>query len=141
MTTTPSLIKNFTAEAAVALYRIVKFGAADGKVLQAAAAGDAMFGVSIQPGGAAIDARCDVAVAGIADVEYGGNVTRGDALTADANGKAVAATRHTHTENTAGAYAQNATTGAAAAVRTIGVAMVSGVSGDIGQVLIAPGHV
>lgn len=58
---------------------------------------------------------------GIAEVEYGGNVTRGDLLTSDANGKAIATT-------TAGN-------------RIIGIAMASGVSGDIGLALINPGSV
>lgn len=136
---TPTLTKNFVAEAAIAKRRIVKFGTADGKALQAAAASDAMYGVSAELD-AAINERADVVVAGLAEVEYGGNVTRGDPLTADADGKAVVATRHTHTENTAGAYAQNATTAAASAVRIVGWAMVSGVVGDIGLAQIAPGH-
>jgi hypothetical protein len=131
------LTKNFIAEAAVVKYRIVKFGTADGKVLQAAVDTDAMFGVSTEID-SAINKRCDVHVAGIAEVEYGGNVTRGDLLTSDANGKAVAATRHTHTENTAATYTQNAVTAAASAKRVIGTAMVSGVAGDIGSVQLGP---
>lgn len=133
----PGLIKNFKAETAVAAYRIVKFGASDDTVAQAAANTDAMMGVN---GALAGDAgkRVDIVLSGVAEVEYGGNVTRGDLLTADANGRAVAVTRHTHTENTAGAYTQNATTAAAGNVRVIGVAMVSGVLGDIGSVNISP---
>ena len=103
--------------AAIKPHRIVKYGDADGKVIQSAAATDAHVGVSgradIANGG-----RIEIARAGIADVEYGGTVTRGDILTADADGKAV--------------------TGADGN-RVIGIAESSGVAGDIGQVLIAPG--
>lgn len=131
------LIKSLLAEAAIAAHRIVKCGAADSGALQAAASTDAMFGVSTDIA-AAIGERCDVIKLGDADVEYGGTVTRGDELTADANGKAIAATRHSHTENTAAAYAQNAATGTATLTRVIGIANVSGVLGDIGSVAIAP---
>ncbi|MFA5825837.1 MAG: capsid cement protein [Gallionellaceae bacterium] len=133
----PILIKSGKAEGAIAAHRIVKFGAADGGVLQASAATDAMFGVSAELS-ALTGERCDVIKLGDADVEYGGAVTRGDELTADADGKAITATRHTHTENTAAAYAQNAATGTATLPRIIGVANVSGVLGDIGSVAIAP---
>ena len=113
--------RNYTAEAAIAAHRIVKPGATDGSVLQAAAATDALIGVTE---GLAPEAgeRVDTVKSGIADVEYGGAVTRGQLLTADADGKAVAAAP-----------------AAGANVRIIGVAEVSGVAGDIGQVLIAPG--
>lgn len=131
------LQKSFKAEAAIAAYRIVKPGTADTQVLQAAAATDFLIGVSNEVG-AAINERQDIVVIGIADLELGGTVTRGDPITADANGKGVAATRHTHTENTAGAYTQNATTGAAAAGRIIGFALVSGVASDIIPVLLHP---
>lgn len=105
------------AGGAVAPHRIVKYGNADGKVVQSAAAGDAHVGVSgrteVADGG-----RVEIARAGIADIEYGGNVARGALLTADADGKAV--------------------TGAAGN-RVIGIAEVSGAAGDVGQVLLAPG--
>lgn len=114
------LNKNATAEAAIAAYRIVKPGAADGGVLQAAAATDYLMGVceSVAP---ASGERCDIVKAGIAEVEFGGTVTRGQAVTADANGKAVAA---------APAAGVNA--------RVIGFAEVSAVAGDIAPVLISP---
>lgn len=119
----PILTKNFKAGTAIGRHSIVKFGADDQSVALAAAAADAAFGVSTE-----IDAKagepCDVHLLGLADVVYGGVVTRGDLLTADADGKAVAATP-----------------AAAANARTIGVAMVSGVAGDIGVVNILPGRV
>lgn len=115
------LNKNYVAEAAIAPYRIVKFGAADGQVLQAAAAADLLMGVC-ESVGPAIGERCDVVKSGIAEVEFGGTVARGAAVTSDASGRAVAAAP-----------------GAGANVRIIGFAEVSAVSGDIAPVLIAPG--
>lgn len=119
----PDLIKAFTAETAVTARRIVKFGTADGNVIQAAAVTDGLMGVS-DPLGGALNARVEVILDGIAEVEYGGNVTRGDLLTTDANGKAVTAAPITGTNN-----------------RIIGQAMVSGMLGDIGLVHIEPGQI
>lgn len=117
----PTLTKTFTAGAAVAARRIVKHGSGDTLVVQATAtAGDALLGVSAELA-AASGARVDIHLAGIAEVEYGASVTRGAQLKADADGKAVAAAP--------GAGVNN---------RVIGVAMVSGASGDIGLVLLAP---
>lgn len=114
------LNRNYTAEAAIAAYRIVKPGASDGAVLQGAAATDALLGVCESVGPAAGE-RCDIVKAGIADVEFGGTVTRGAPITSDANGKAVAA---------APAAGSN--------VRVIGFAEVSAVAGDIAPILISP---
>ena len=106
----PLLTKSRNAGGAITRYRITKYGAADGEVLQAAAATDALNG------------RVDISVNGLANVEYGGVVTRGDELTSDAVGRAVAAAP-----------------GAGSNVNIIGYAEVSGVSGDIGSVDIAKG--
>lgn len=116
-----NLVKNFKAEAAVAAFTIVKHGTVDGQVVPAAAATDKLLGVSSDIA-AAINERSDVILSGIADVVYGGNVTRGDLLTADASGHAVTAAPAAGANN-----------------RLIGVAMVSGVLGDIGQVDINQG--
>lgn len=114
------LDKNYNADAAIAAYRIVKFGAADGNVAQAAAATDLLIGTTGRVTATAIGERVDVGRSGIREVEYGGAVTRGAKLTADALGRAVAAAP------AAGANAQ-----------IIGVAEVSGVLGDIGSMLIS----
>lgn len=111
-------IKSFAPGAAVSPYRICKIGAADGAVIQSAAATDVHIGIANALGAAATDDTVDVVMGGIAEVEYGGNVTRGARLTADADGKAIA----TVTDKNA----------------VIGIAMVSGVSGDIGSCFIAP---
>ncbi len=110
--------KTLIAGAAIAAHVIVKFDAAANTVIQAAAATDKSFGVS-DLGADSAGETLDVIVDGIALVVYGGNVAAGDLLTADATGKAV-----------------TAAPAATASARVIGVAMVSGVSGDIGSVLI-----
>lgn len=115
----PGLIKSFVAEAAVNPYRIVKMGTADGQVVQAAAATDALIGVADMQGQATVNGRVDIVMAGIADVEFGGTVTRGGPITADANGKAVAAAPAAGANN-----------------RLIGYALVSAVAGDIGPIVL-----
>lgn len=118
-----TLTKNYVAEAVITKRRIVKFGAADGQVLMGAASGDAIFGVAAELD-AAIGDRVDVNVAGIVEVEFGGAVTRGDPVTTDATGQTVTAAPAPGANN-----------------RIIGLAMVSGVAGDIGTVLLAPGRI
>lgn len=113
------LAKTLIAGAAVAARRIVKFNGTANTVVQAAAAADKVIGVS-DLGADAAGETMDVILTDIALVEYGGTVAAGDLLAADAAGKAVVA---------------------ADGNRTIGVAMVAGVSGDIGSVRIAPGTV
>lgn len=126
------IVKSYKAGAAIAQYRIVKHGADDKTVIQAAATGDGLIGICCQPGGSTTGQRVDITRTGIEEVEYGGTVTRGDLLTADAQGRAVSVTRHTHTET-------GTTTAAASPVRIIGTAEMSGAVGDIGQVLLSPG--
>lgn len=117
------LVKSFKAGAAIAQRRIVKFGAADGEVIQAAAAADLSLGVCVQPGGAsAAGERVDVQLTDIAEVEFGGAVTRGQEVTSDASGKAVAAAP-----------------GAGANVRIVGIAMNTQANGDFGDVLLSQG--
>lgn len=117
----PTLIKQGVAESAIAPYRITKAGTSDGAYLQAAAATDFLNGVCESVGPAAGE-RLDIVKSGIADVEFGGTVARGEPVTADASGKAV-----------------KAAPAAGANVRIIGFAEVSAVAGDIAQMLIAPG--
>lgn len=119
----PTLVKSYAAGAAVAARRIVKHGASAGLAIQGADAAAALIGVTTEVA-AASGERCDVIKAGLADVEYGGNVALGAPLTSDASGKAVTA----------------APAGGANAF-IIGFAEVDGVSGDIGTVFIAPGRI
>lgn len=114
--------RSYTASADIPKCRIVKFGAADGTVVLAAAATDASIGVSSELSVLSGE-PCDVERFGLVDVEFGGTVTRGDPLTADANGKAVAAAPAAGTR-----------------VRIIGFAEQSAVAGDIALMQIAPGY-
>lgn len=109
------LIKTYDAGGAIGEHKIVKAGSADRTVVQAVAA-DVPFGVSGR-GAVASGGRVEVIRSGIAKVKYGGNVTRGALLASDANGDAVAA-------------GDNTTDG------IIGIAEISGVDNDIGEVLI-----
>lgn len=117
------LSKNFKAEAAIGANLIVKHGAADDTVVQAAAVGDKMIGVCdyVAP---AINERVDIIVHGIADVKIGGVVARGDPVTSDAAGKGVAAAPAAGTNN-----------------RIIGIALAAGVANDIIPVLLSQGMV
>lgn len=111
-------IKACYAGGAILPFRIVKHGAADGFAVQSAAAADASFGVSDSLGATAANDPCDIIRKGIAEVIYGGTVTRGDPLTSDATGRAIKA---------------------ATGNRIIGFAEVSGVVNDRGSVDIQPG--
>jgi len=115
------LNKSYTAEGVIPPYRIFKFGAADGGILVSAAATDKLVGVTGRLGLAAIGDRGDGCRLGICEVEYGGAVAAGDALTSDASGRAIVA---------APAAGSN--------VRIIGFAEVAGVLGDIGSLFISP---
>lgn len=112
---TPTLIKSFVPGAAINPYRIVKHDTADNTVIQAAAAADLSLGVTGYQGAASTDDTVDVILEGVAEVELGGTVTRGQQLTAGAAGVAVTA---------------------AAGNRAIGIAMASGVAGDVVGVLL-----
>src|SRR6266704_4296307 len=90
-------------------------------LLQAAAVGDKLLGVSTDIA-AAINERCDIILAGSATILFGGPVARGDLLTSDASGRAVTAAPAGGVNN-----------------RIIGIAMVSGVVGDIGQMIVSQG--
>ena len=113
----PGLIKSYKSGAKIAARRVVAFNA-DGAVVHAAA-NSAPIGIS-DLGADGAGKTADVILSGLADVEYGGVVSQGDALTADAGGKVIVA-----------APAANTT------VWIIGQAMTGGVAGDIGLVHIS----
>lgn len=116
--TTGFLTKSLTATTAIPAYTLVKYGATDGTGVPATDATAFIFGVSSEID-TAVGERCSThGIGNIADVRYGGAVTRGDKLTADAQGRAIATT----------------TTGA----NCVGFAEVSGVVGDIGSVVVTP---
>ena len=114
---TEMFIKSYRADAAVGKHRIVKAGAADGSIAQAAAATDALMGVADSLGGTTGQIM-DVVAGGYATVVYGGTVTRGAALTSDASGRAIVAT---------------------GAGRLIGFAVTAGAVGDLGTVHVQLG--
>ena len=117
-------IKTYIADGAILHRRLVKFSSADGRVVHATAATDAIIGVVDTPGGAVAGERVDVVRTGRAEVEFGGAVTRGALVTADASGRAVAA---------APATGANA--------RIIGVAEETCASGDLALITLAPGSI
>lgn len=110
--------------------RVVIYGADDDTVVQATAGTDMVIGVSYIPDSemdpipvgqarnpvVAAGDMLDVVFGGIAEVDFGGTITRGQRLTANADGKAVAATP--------GDY-------------VVGIATVSGADGDLGSMLVA----
>ncbi len=114
------LTKAFLAEAAIGAFRIVKFGSTDEYVVQGAAATDGVFGV-VEHIAPALGERCDVTMVGIAEVKLGGTVARGGPVTSDATGQGVAAAPAAGANN-----------------RIIGFAQMSGVSGDVIPVQLAP---
>lgn len=119
----PGLQLAFEAGATVNNFRLVKFGAGDRIVVQADAATDSIIGIADTAAtSCALGEKLDVVLEGVFPVTYGGTVTRGQLLTANSSGQAIAA---------APAAGSN--------VSVIGRAMVSGVSGDLGSVLINPG--
>lgn len=110
-------ILNFTAENAVPAFRFATVGSADGNV-KLAAAGNADIGVSTDVD-TDVGHPCDVQLDGIARVEAGGAVTYGGMIGAGENGKAVAV----------------------ASGEAIGMALDSGVAGDVIRVLIVRSYV
>ena len=113
----PGLIVSRLAAADIAPRRIVKL-TADNSVSPAAAATDVLYGVSISPNTRTTGNRVDIVLNGTVDIELGGTVTAGARVTADANGKAVAASGTN---------------------RIIGIAEIAGVSGDFVPVSVSPG--
>lgn len=112
-------IKSYTAGGAIAPSRFVKVGGADNQVIQATSGAAAIFGVTEQQVGAAGASAAsgdtvDVIKCDFAYLELGDTVTRGNYLTADANGKGVPVTIVAGTPVYCG-----------------GIAEVSGVAGDI----------
>lgn len=115
------LLKSYVAQGAIAKYRIVAFGTADGTVVASSAATSLHIGVNAELDVVSGE-RVDVIRSGLPLVEYGGAVTRGQPLTSDAQGRAVAA---------APAAGSN--------VRIVGFAETNAVLGDVDRMLFAPG--
>lgn len=122
MGATTLLEKSAKCTAAIATaFLIAKPGANDDTFAQATASTEPLVGVFQHTTGAAGD-EVRVALSGITNIKLGGTVTRGDKLTSDANGKAVAA---------APAAGVNA--------NYVGIALASGVVDDIIPMLLRQG--
>lgn len=109
-----------TAGAALTNKRLVKIGAADRTVIPAAAATDTPFGVAEFD--AASGDTATIQVDGVAFVEAGAIVSRGDKITSDASGRGVTAAPAAGTNN-----------------GVIGIALqAAGAAGDWIEVLLIP---
>jgi len=115
---TPGLTRALRASGSIKAKRIVAW-TSNGRAAQAAAAGDALIGVTEM--GAGDGQTVDVTVEGVPAVEFGGAVAYGDPITADSEGRAVKAAPASG--NTA---------------RVIGHAWLDGVAGDVGEIHLAP---
>lgn len=117
----PEFVKSYDATGTINPYRFVKFDSADYNVIQGAAATDSLIGASTDIA-AASGERVDVIHGGIASIKLGGTVARGGLVTSDASGQGVAAAPASGANNRIG-----------------GMALASGVSGDIIPVLLSMG--
>ena len=113
-----NLFRGRMAEGAVERHRIVKSGVAAGSCVKAAAPADKLLGTSDELDHVTGEV-VDVALGPLPIVRLGGTVAAGDALTSDANGKAVATTTTGH--------------------RIIGIAETAGVVDDLIPYLRSPG--
>lgn len=114
---TTGMEKSLQCTAAIATnYTIAKHGADDDHTSLATAATDNLIGIFQHVTTTAND-MVKLMLSGISNVVYGGVVTRGDPLTANASGKAIVAT---------------------AGQSIIGYATISGVANDIGGCIISP---
>lgn len=122
----PGFIKNLKVDAVVDAYRIVALdSAADFSVKQASDVDQPIVGLSEHGSSPSnTEMRCDVVMDRTGHVEYGGNVTTGDVLVADADGKAVSFSKAAYIED--------------AEVWAIGIALESGDAGTIGTTTISP---
>lgn len=116
------LVKTFVAAGTIAHRRLVTFNANDGEVAQATGPTQRIAGVLDCPGGATVGQRVDVVLFGPAEVDCGGTILPGAYVTADADGKAVAAAPSAGVNNF-----------------LAGRLLVNAVSGDIARGLVNPG--
>lgn len=119
----PTFIRAYEASSEIAGYRILAFSdvASSSKVSHASTSTGPLMGIS-DAMGSPVGGMCDVHRGGLVSVQLGGAVSAGAPLTADANGKAIAATAS-----------------AATTVHIIGYADGPGVADDIIDAFFAPG--
>jgi hypothetical protein len=117
----PRGLINREAEGTISAYRIIVNGSSDTQYAQATANTQKLIGISLPGSGPTAEnmvANGDtftLITEGVALVEYGGTVNRGDPLTTDAQGRAVQG---------------------GSGNEVIGHALVSGVEGNVGNCLI-----
>lgn len=117
----PLQFRSLLAQAAIAGYLIIKHGTADNTAALATAATDKLIGTN-EALAKDVGEMVGYPTAGTGEVCLGGNVTRGDPITADAASKGVTAAPAAGTN-----------------VRIIGFALQSGVLNDVIDYQIAPG--
>ncbi len=103
--------------------KFVKIGTADFQVVAIVADTDKIIGVLINKPNAANLGATVVGPGNVTKMSYGGTITRGDSLGPDADGDALAIVEGTDTTKYVGA-----------------IALASGVSGDVHQVLLVTPH-
>lgn len=113
----PTVIKNFTAGAAITAYRLVRLSAAE-TVVTATAATDSIIG-AVADVAPANGERTDVVLSGIAWVEAGAAVALGALLTADGSGRAIVAAPATGINNRTIGYALDAAAAAGDRIRVL----------------------
>ena len=116
------LIKSFTGAEAIAARRIAAFADTEGEVAQATGGAAPIAGVIGIHACEGAGRRAEVIQHGYAEVDFGGDVAQGDPLSADAQGRAVAALP-----------------AAGSTVWILGYANQDGAAGEYGQVRVAPG--
>jgi len=113
----PGLTLAYTASTDIPARVLVKYGANDGEAALATTKKDAFLGVSSDVA-YATGQHVDVIRSGVTPVIYGAAITRGAALTANADGAAIPA---------------------AAGDQIAGYAEISGAAGDIGSIFLQRG--
>lgn len=116
---TSGVEKSVKCTAAVAAFTLAKFGADDDTMSTGVAATDNIVGV-FQHATTVAAEEVRVMLSGVSRVKLGGTVTRGDLIGSDASGQGVTVAPAAGTNN-----------------RIVGLALASGVAGDIIPVLIA----
>jgi hypothetical protein len=111
---------------------------AAGTVRRATAANERCLGVAA--GGQFPNGTVDVVVYGQARMRAAGTINPGDYVGTNADGDAVAVayTGHTHTENQAATYTQNATTASSSPKYVLGIALTKAVAGEEVSVFVTP---
>jgi len=121
----PLLTKSFVAEGALTKRRLVKLGSSNAQVKPAVDGAAFILGVIDPAADVADKGQVDIITAGMSDIEAGAAVALGDAISADASGRAVKSTPAAGVNANIIGFALEAATAA----------------GDIISIQIAPGRI